>query len=97
MQHGRKLGIIAICLMGIAPRVATQEVIDAIAARVDTDIILLSDVRELSRYQEFVDGKPESDAAILDRLIDQWIVKSEAKAACFRSHPMTRLHEAWSG
>ena len=60
-----------------------QEVIDRIAARVDTDIILLSDVRELSRYQQFVDGRSETDAEILDRLIDQWIVRAEAKAALF--------------
>lgn len=60
-----------------------QEVIDRIVARVDTDIILLSDVRELSRYQQFVDGRSETDAEILDRLIDQWIVRTEAKAALF--------------
>jgi hypothetical protein len=60
-----------------------QEVIDRIVARVDTDIILLSDVRELSRYQQFVDGRSESDGEILDRLIDQWIVRTEAKAALF--------------
>src|SRR3974377_2390210 len=61
----------------------TQEVIDRIVARVDTDIILLSEVRELSQYQLFVDGKSETDAEILDRLIDQWIVRQEAKAALF--------------
>jgi parvulin-like peptidyl-prolyl isomerase len=60
-----------------------QEVIDRIVARVDTDIILLSDVRELSRYQQFVDGRSETDAEILDRLIDQWIVRTEANAALF--------------
>jgi len=52
-------------------------------ARVDTDIILLSDVRELAQYQQFVDGKSGTDAEILDRLIDQWIVKTEARAALF--------------
>ena len=60
-----------------------QEVLDRIVARVDADIILLSDIRELSRYQQFVDGKSESDAEILDRLIDQYIVRTEAKAALF--------------
>ena len=60
-----------------------QEVIDRIVARVDTDIILLSDVRELSRYQQFVDGRSESDAEVLERLIDQWIVRTEAKASLF--------------
>jgi hypothetical protein len=58
-----------------------QEVIDRIVARVENDVILLSDMRLLSRYQLLVNGKSESDADILDRLIDQWIVRSEAAAA----------------
>ena len=70
-------------LLGTAPLPAAQQLIDRIAARIENDIILLSDVRELSRYQLFVDGKAESDAAILDRLVDQWIVRNEAKAAMF--------------
>jgi len=41
--------------------------VDRIAARVENDIILLSDIRMLSRYQEFLDGKSETDAQILDR------------------------------
>jgi parvulin-like peptidyl-prolyl isomerase len=70
-------------LLGTATLPAAQQLIDRIAARIENDIILLSDVRELSRYQLFVDGKAESDAAILDRLVDQWIVRNEAKAAMF--------------
>jgi parvulin-like peptidyl-prolyl isomerase len=58
-------------------------VIDRVAARVENDIILLSDVRMLARYQQLVDGKSESDAQILDRLIDQWIVRNEAETARF--------------
>ncbi|HEV2103967.1 MAG TPA: hypothetical protein VGR58_14410 [Candidatus Acidoferrum sp.] len=60
-----------------------QEVMDRIVARVETDIILQSDVRQLSRYQAFLDGKPQSDADILNRLIDQWIVRNEAGVARF--------------
>jgi hypothetical protein len=62
---------------------ARQETVDRIAARVENDIILLSDIRALSRYQQFVDGKSESDAQILDRLIDQWVVRTEASVAHF--------------
>jgi hypothetical protein len=58
-----------------------QEVIDRIVARIENDVILLSDVRLLARYQLLVDGKSESDPEILDRLIDQWIVRSEAAVA----------------
>jgi hypothetical protein len=60
-----------------------QDVVDRIVARVENDVILLSDVRELKEYQELVNGKPESESAILDRLVDQWIVKSEAEASRF--------------
>ncbi len=62
---------------------ARQETVDRIAARIENDIILLSDIRALSRYQQFVDGKSESDAQILDRLIDQWVVRTEASVARF--------------
>ena len=64
----------------------SQEILDRIAARVENDVILLSDVRALSRYQMLVDGRAESDGAILDRLIDQWIVRNEADTARF-PHP----------
>jgi hypothetical protein len=60
-----------------------QEVIDRIVARVENDVILLSDIRQLAEYQVFVDGKAESDEQILERLIDQWIVRTEAAAAQF--------------
>ncbi len=60
-----------------------QEVVDRIVARVENDVILLSDVGELKEYQELVNGKSESESAILDRLIDQWIVRSEAELSRF--------------
>jgi parvulin-like peptidyl-prolyl isomerase len=66
--------------------VYAQELIDRIVARVENDVILLSELRALSRYQQLVDGKAESDEQILDRLIDQWIVRNEADTARF-PHP----------
>jgi hypothetical protein len=82
----RKWVTIAAMFLGLLPGLShlrAQEVIDRIVARVETDIILLSDVHQLSRYQAFLDGKPQSDADILNRLIDQWIVRSEATVARF--------------
>jgi hypothetical protein len=64
-------------------RARVQEVIDRIVARVENEVILLSDVRQLAEYQVFVDGKAENDEQILQRLIDQWIVRTEAAAARF--------------
>jgi peptidyl-prolyl cis-trans isomerase SurA len=77
---------IAAIFIGLLPmpgRGLAQEVMDRIVARVETEIILLSDVRQLSRYQVFLDGKAQSDADILSRLIDQWIVRNEATVARF--------------
>jgi hypothetical protein len=79
--------LLLLLLMANAARTpAAQEIVDRITARVENDIILLSDIRALSRYQQFLDGKSETDAQILDRLIDQWIVRTEANVSLF-PHP----------
>jgi hypothetical protein len=62
---------------------AAQEIVDRIVTRVENDIILLSDVRALRSYQRFLDGTSETDSQILDRLIDQWIVRTEAEVSRF--------------
>jgi hypothetical protein len=81
----KRLTFAAFCfgLLPAAGHLRAQQVMDRIVARVETEIILQSDVRQLSRYQAFLDGKPQSDADILNRLIDQWIVRSEAGVARF--------------
>jgi parvulin-like peptidyl-prolyl isomerase len=78
------IGMCALAMALPATSVPTgQEVVDRIVARVENDIILLSDVKELEHYQEMVDGKSEGENTILDRLIDQWIVRSEAELSRF--------------
>jgi parvulin-like peptidyl-prolyl isomerase len=72
--------LFGLAFAGLLPR---QEIIDRIAARVENDVILQSDLRELSRYQQLADGKAELDEQLLDRLIDQWIVRTEAEASRF--------------
>ena len=73
-------------LVAVAPLVRGQQLIDRMVARVENDIILLSEVKALGHYQRFADGKAESDEQILERLIDQWIVRNEAETARF-PHP----------
>jgi hypothetical protein len=86
MPH-RSSYLLAGALLALTAEYArSQELLDQIAARVESDIILLSEVRTLGKYQMLVDGKTESDGAILDRLIDQWIVRNEADTARF-PHP----------
>ena len=83
MRCAKHKMVATLIFLALAGSVRSQDVIDRIVAKVDADIILLSDIRELQRYQQFVDGKSEADQEALDRLIDQWIVRNEAKAALF--------------
>ena len=85
MRLGRQSGWLVLFLAASAAAAApgAQQVVDRIVARVDEDIILESDVEQLERYQTLVEGKPESREKILDRLIDQWIVRKEAEASRF--------------
>lgn len=76
------LAILAVFSLA-AGQAIPQEVVDRIVAKVESDIILMSDVQQLARDQLFLDGKSQSDPEILDRLIDQWIVRNEAKVARF--------------
>jgi hypothetical protein len=86
MRVHRTITVLGALILLSTGQLCGQELIDRIVTRVENDIILLSEVRALSRYQQLVDGKAESDAQILDRLIDQWIVRNEADTAHF-PHP----------
>ena len=70
-----------------APAAAAQEpqnrVVDRIIARVEDDVILLSDSRELAAYQQLVDGHAEPAKQLVDELIEQWVVNNEATTARF--------------
>lgn len=73
----------AMLWMLLAAAAAGQQVVDRIVARIEGDILTLSEVRELRGFQELVDGKAVSEAEALDQLIAQWIVATEAQAARF--------------
>lgn len=60
-----------------------QRVVDRIVARLEDDIITLSEVRELGRFQQLVEGRSASGEELLRQLIEQWIVASEATASRF--------------
>jgi len=65
-----------------APRPA-QEIVDRIVARIEDDIITLSEVRELAAYQQLIDGRAESDDRLRSELIEQWVINNEATASFF--------------
>jgi hypothetical protein len=60
-----------------------EQAIDGIAARIDTDIITESEVRELEAFQTLVDGSAKPREEVIRELSDQWIVKGEAETARF--------------
>lgn len=60
--------------------------VDGIAARVGNDVLTESQVRELGDYQKLVEGKAQPRTQILDELIDQWVVATDAVATKF-PHP----------
>ncbi len=76
-------GAILASLAAIAPGARAQRVVDRIIARVEGDIFLQSDLRELGAYQALLGGPVEPEPKRLDELIDQWIIEHEAEAAQF--------------
>jgi len=66
---------------GVPPQ--SGRVVDRIVARIEGDIILQSQVRELGAFQELIEGHEESDGKLLDELIEQWVVETEASASHF--------------
>jgi parvulin-like peptidyl-prolyl isomerase len=77
------LGVAFPTIAGRAAPAQTGRVVDRIVARIEGDIILLSQVRELGAFQQLVDGKSESDDGLLAELIEQWIVQTEATQSRF--------------
>ena len=61
----------------------TSRVVDRIAARIEGDIILLSQIRELGGFQQLIEGRAESDDRLLAEVIEQWIVQTEATESRF--------------
>jgi hypothetical protein len=61
----------------------SARVVDRIVARIEGDIILQSQLRELGALQQLIDGRAESDEKLLDELIEQWVVQTEATGAHF--------------
>jgi len=68
---------------GAAAQSQMPRVVDRIVARVEDDIILQSQVRELGAFQQLIEGHAESDDKLLEELIEQWMVETEATASHF--------------
>jgi len=77
----RALALLAQLLL--PPLVSAQVLVDRIVARIENDIITLSDLRETERVQMLLEGKPETQDQILQRVIEQWIIRTEMDTAGF--------------
>jgi hypothetical protein len=79
------------CVAGVPACFAMQaperpERVDRIVARIEGDIILLSEGRELAAYQQLIDGHAQAEDQLVSALIEQWVVRNEAEQAQF-AHP----------
>lgn len=78
----------------LAPGLPAQQVVDRIVARVEDEILTLSEMRELGRFQELMGSRPGNDQELLRQLIEQWIVNTEATAGRFaRPQPEEVEHQ----
>jgi hypothetical protein len=65
---------------------AAGKQIDGIAVRIGNDVVTESEVRQLEDYQQLMDGQAQSRTAVIQELVDQWIVRAEAATTNF-PHP----------
>ncbi len=57
------------------------QTVDGVAARIEDDIVLESEVRELGAFQELVGGQAKPRDELIRELADQWIVRGEIETA----------------
>lgn len=66
-----------------APGLRAQQVVDRIVARVEGEILTLSEMRELGCFQQLMGSPSAGKDELLRQLIEQWIVHTEATASRF--------------
>jgi hypothetical protein len=95
---------LAFGLFSSSARAQSGRIVDRIVARIEGDIILQSQVRELGTFQQLIEGHAESDDQLLNELIEQWVVRTEASTSHFPEpaqsevdREMARLQENFSG
>jgi len=81
----------------VAPATAPEgQVVDGVAARIEDDIILESEVRELGAFQELVDGKEKPRDQLIRELADQWVVRGEIDTAKYPPPSAADIDRAYS-
>ena len=75
--------VLLLAAMAAGRPAPAQIAVDRIVARIENDIITLSDERELAAYQRLNGREPAAEPELLRELIDQWIVTNDAASARF--------------
>lgn len=65
------------------PKDSAALLIDGVAARIEEDVILESELRELAAFQILSDGQAKPRNELIREMADQWIVRGEANTAKF--------------
>jgi len=90
MRYQRAFALFCLLALGLpssgrptSASASQAQVVDRIVARVEDDVIALSEMRELGAYQELVEDRAEPDERLIQELIEQWAIRNEAQAAQF--------------
>ena len=97
MRGVAKLAMAIWLATALAGTARAQQVVDRIVARVGDDIITLSDIQELGRYQQLVQRKEQPQAERLRELIEQWVVQRDATLSGFRAPAKADVDKAFAG
>ena len=84
---------LSLCL---APAARAQQLVDRIVARVGTDVITLSELDELARFQQLVDGKQQPAAERVRELAEQWMIGHDASLSGFRAPAAADVEKAFA-
>jgi hypothetical protein len=96
MRRALQFALLFLLIPGLAPARGAQQVVDRIVATVEGDVITLSEVRELGAFNRLTGQQQLSDHELLQSLINQWIVLSEAAASRFPASSPAQLDIAYN-
>jgi hypothetical protein len=96
MRRAPQFALLCLLAAGLAHSARAQQLVDRIVATVEGDVITLSEVRELGAFNRLTGQSQLSDHELLQRLINQWIVVSEATASRFPASSQAQLDIAYN-
>jgi hypothetical protein len=81
--------------LAVQTPLAGAVIVDALIARIEDDVLLESEARELESFQGLLNGNAMSRGDVVRELIDQWIIKNEANTAHFHRPSPAAIDDAF--